>query len=73
MDLRIGSTKTYSGTAVAGFAAGLATVVASYVVLFIEGLIPSHSLWRSSATEDTDASFGDCAAPPSHPGTARST
>jgi hypothetical protein len=45
MDLRIGSTKSYSGTAVAGFAAGLATIVASFTVLFLIGLIPSHSLW----------------------------
>jgi hypothetical protein len=45
MDLRIGSTKSYSGTVVAGFAAGLATIVASFAVLFLIGLIPSHFLW----------------------------
>lgn len=46
----IGSTKTYSGTAVAGFVAGLATIVASFAVLFLIGLVPSRFLWMLSGS-----------------------
>jgi hypothetical protein len=45
MESRVSGAKAYAASAVAGFAAGLATIVASFAVLFLIGLIPSRSPW----------------------------